>query len=602
MCGLTSWNAAISTAGVNSVMKHLFVQWNDIHVRTKFLVATLIAILLVSVGALLAIQIPQHAYNEKLYESSSQTVSLFANQMQREIRNFESISYRILTDTSLQQSLSTMKEESPGTVAWIAAQKYVGDRVAYFGLWFSDTVSFQLKTTSGVSYSQFFGASINVDELTDERMAYASGRSGRLVWLTERGDDDLSQLFLLREIREIKGLTMDPLAYISIEVNFTSLVNRYLNAMDKIGSPLLCAVYKDGACLYASNKTIRNLSIDDNSYSHVKVDGKDMLCVNYSASGDMRYVILVDYTGINATIADAIEKTVLVIAAVAILSLLICWLIITGVLKHLQALLVKFDTFAATGEAVAREGSPYAARRDEIGRLHRHFDHMTRVWNQMQKDKEMQQQLLQEKQMQQLRAQVRPHFLYNTLESIYCLAVSNQDKRIAEMTDALGKMLRASINDTRDIVTVAEDLQVAQDYMRIQTIRLGDRMRIEYDIDETIMKCLIPSMTIQPLVENAVHHAAEEMLDECIIRIVGVTNGNDMRILIEDNGPGMDNDILEKLDAGIVKPEGLGIGLRNIHRRIQYLFSSEYGLIIQRESGKTIVAIHLPKRYAGPDV
>lgn len=73
--------------------------------------------------------------------------------------------------------------------------------------------------------------------------------------------------------------------------------------------------------------------------------------------------------------------------------------------------------------------------------------------------------------MQQLRAQVRPHFLYNTLESIYCLAKDAGNERIATMTNALGKMLRASLNDKRDVVTVAEDLDIARQYMHIQLIR-----------------------------------------------------------------------------------------------------------------------------------
>ena len=93
---------------------------------------------------------------------------------------------------------------------------------------------------------------------------------------------------------------------------------------------------------------------------------------------------------------------------------------------------------------------------------------MTRDYDRMTRDNYEQQRLLQEKQMQQLRAQVRPHFLYNTLESIYCLAKNAQDERIAAMTDALGKMLRASLNDKRDVVSVEEDLQITKEYLRIQ--------------------------------------------------------------------------------------------------------------------------------------
>ena len=104
------------------------------------------------------------------------------------------------------------------------------------------------------------------------------------------------------------------------------------------------------------------------------------------------------------------------------LALILGVLLISSVVQHLKILVDKFDTFAITGKPVPEDNGPYLTRRDELGQLHRHFDKMTRDYDRMTRDNYEQQRLLQEKQMQQLRAQVRPHFLYNTLESIYCLA------------------------------------------------------------------------------------------------------------------------------------------------------------------------------------
>lgn len=257
-------------------------------------------------------------------------------------------------------------------------------------------------------------------------------------------------------------------------------------------------------------------------------------------------------------------------------------------------MLRKFDHFAISGEPVSSDGTPYQHRYDEIGDLHRGFDWMTREWNRLNQEKEEQHNLLQEKQIQQLRAQIQPHFLYNTLESIYCLARGAEDQRIAVMTSALGKLLRASLNDKRDIVTVKDDLQLANKYLSIQQIRYGERLRIENDIDEEILPCAIPAMTIQPLVENAIHHAAEKMLEPCVIQITGRKTADGVEIIVQDNGPGMEDDILEKLESGAVQPEGLGIGLRNIHKRIQHAFSVEYGLRIKSDGNGAQVMVHLP--------
>ena len=570
--------------------------WRDLRVRTKFLLILLLAIALVSFTAMATLRIPMRAYDERLYQSSSQMITLFAEQIQSELQNFEAISYRILTDNTLQKNLSVMENASPGTVTWLDAQSEVGDRVAYFSLWFSDAVCFQLKTSQNVSYSQFFGASVSFDRLTEERIEYASGRRGNLVWLAEDGESP--QLFLLREIREMDKMRLNTLGTMLIEVDFPGLVEKYRRGMTQMGSPLSCAVYSGDICLYASNDDIRSLPPGEDGYLRMKLDGKDVLCVRYTALNGMKYVTLVDYGQITSTISAASSLMMVGIVAATVLALLISALLVSSILNHLQVLLNKFDDFAIRGVPVPKENSPYQDRQDEIGRLHRHFDRMTRAWDRMNRIKEEQRRLLQEKQMQQLRAQVRPHFLYNTLESIYCLARSAPDQRIAVMTDALGKMLRASLNETRDIVTVAEDLQVTREYLRIQLIRYGERLRVEYDVPDSLLNCRIPAMTIQPLVENAVHHAAEEMLDTCVIRIRGEVVQDGIDMMVEDNGPGMDEDILAKLESGEVKPEGLGIGMRNIHKRVQYAFSTQYGLRVRCENGWTRIIVHLPDTRA----
>ncbi|MBD5102132.1 MAG: sensor histidine kinase [Subdoligranulum sp.] len=573
-------------------MQRLLTFCRDLRVRTKFLLILLLAIALVSTTALATLRIPLRAYDEQLYQNSAQMITLFAAQIQNELQDYEAISARILSDNTLQKNLSIMKNTPPGTVAWVDAQTEVTDRVAYFSLWFSNTVSFQLKTAGGASFGHFFGPSLNTSRLTSERIEETLSRHGQLVWLAEEGDPP--RLILLREIREIQDLTLETLATVLIEVDFPALVEQYLRGMTQMGSPLLCAIYRDGVCLYASNDTIRTLNAGENGYENMRLDGQNVLCVRYTASNGMQYVTLVDYGDIRSTTLAAAGITVAGILAATIFALLVSALLISSVVNHLNILLQKFDAFAASGRPINETDPCYQHRHDEIGRLHRHFDRMTREWDRMSRDKAEQQRLLQEKQIQQLRAQIRPHFLYNTLESIYCLAQSAADDRIAVMTDALGKLLRASLNDTRDIVTVAEDLQLTREYLRIQLIRYGERLRVDYEVPEAVMTCRIPAMTIQPLVENAIHHAAEKMLEPCVIRIGANVTPDGVDVIVEDNGPGMDEDILAKLESGAVKPEGLGIGMRNIHRRVQYAFSGKYGLRVQCAGGKTRIIVHLP--------
>lgn len=579
-------------------MQKLIRFWQNLRLRAKFLLILLVGIVPVGIVAIVTLYIPLRAYDRQLYKSSAQMISLFAEQIQDELMNFEDISYRILTDTALQENLSIMKEAAPGTLTWINAQTKVANRVAYYSLWFSNAVSFQLKTSRGNSYNHFFEVSAGSDELTEERITAAVNHRGRFVWLTEEGAQ--TRLFLVREIREMQDMDLDTLGCLLIEVDFPALVEQYNHSMAQMGVMPRCAVYNDGLCLYASDAAIQTLGVGEDGYTYMKLDGQPMLCVRYTSSNGMKYVTLVDYSGIRATTLVAVSVTILCILAAALLTLAVSTGLIDNILNDLQLLLQKFDAFAISGEPVTTHNSPYQRRLDEIGDLHRGFDWMTRVWTRVNHEKEEQRHLLQEKQIQQLRAQIRPHFLYNTLESIYCLAQNLEDQRIAVMTNALGKLLRSSLNDKRDVITVSEDLQVTRDYLSIQQIRYGERLQVEYDFPQDILPCRIPAMTIQPLVENAIHHAAEKMLDVCAIRVSGAATADGVDIIVQDNGPGTDEDILNKLESGEVQPEGLGIGMRNIHKRVQHAFSEQYGLRVCSEEGQTQIIVHLPDTRPEP--
>ena len=574
-------------------LKQRLVQlMGNIKVRTKFVLILALAMALVFGSVLATFRLPYAAYDEQLYKSSVQMITIFADRIQAELDDAEELSYRILADNVVQKNLSVMKRGAPNTTTWVEAKNEVEDRVANFAMWFASGVCLQLRTPGGAQFSHFFRTSYTSNLLTDERMAQALEHHGGPVWLTE--GENPARIFLLREIREIQNLTMDTLAVILVEMNLPGMVEASRSVMSGMGTPLSCAIYAGDVCLYASDDQVRAMHPAEDGYEHLTQDGNDLLCVRYTARNGWRYVTLVDYSGISATISGAASMALGadVVALAAALALGV-WLV-ASLLKHLRRLLEKFDAFAISGHVEDPETSPYRDRGDEIGQLHRHFDKMTHDYHRMMRRGYEQQQLLQEKQMQQLRAQVRPHFLYNTLESIYCLAKQEGNERIAVMTDALGKMFRASLNDKRDVVSVEEDLQITREYLRIQEIRYGDRLRVEMAVDESILRNRIPAMTLQPLVENAVHHALEEMLDTCVIRISGGREEEGVTLSVEDNGPGMDEDILNKLESGEIAPEGLGIGMRNIHRRVQYAFGERYGLRVHSRPGWTCVSVLLP--------
>ena len=372
-------------------MRKLQTFWQNLHLRAKFLLILLVGIVIIGVDAIATLLIPLRAYDEQLYESSSQMISLYAEQIKHEMKNYEDISYRILTDSSLQENLAIIKDASPGTLTWIEAQRNVASRAAYYSLWFSNTVSFQLRTSRGTTYSHFFRASTGANELTDERMTAAAWRQGRFIWLTEE-NGDASRLFLVREIREMENMTLDNLGYMLIEVDFPSLVEQYSQAMGSLGVEPRCAVYNKGICLYASDDGIRALGMGEDGYTYMKSDGKPVLCVRYTATNGLKYVTLVDYSGIRTTTLAAVSVTILCILGAALLVVAVSTGLINSILVHFQVLMQKFDAFAINGEPIsAQESACYKDRFDEIGDLHRGFDWMTREWTRVNHEKEEQQ-------------------------------------------------------------------------------------------------------------------------------------------------------------------------------------------------------------------
>ena len=572
--------------------------WRNIKVRTKFIFILMLAMLLVLSGVLATFRMPYDAYDRQLYQSSAQVITLFAGQIQSELDDVQEISMRILSDNVLQKNLSLLKRLPINTTAWVEAKNEVADRMSNFSLWFSSGFSLQLKTPAGTAFSRFFrNAYVPDSDMLPERIQYAANHEGRAVWRLESRDGELAHLFLLREIREMEGLSLDTLATLQIELDLKTIFENRLHALNALGTPLSCAAYSgDGVCLYAGNERVRQIAPGEDGYDRIRQPGEDLLCVRYTAPSGWHYVTLIDYSGISATIDRVARRSLMIDGIIVAVALVLSVLLSDSLLKHLRRLVDKFDAFAVSGQVEDIGTSPYRNRGDEMGRLHRHFDRMARDYHLMMKRNFEQQQLLQEKQMQQLRAQVRPHFLNNVLESIYCLAQQEGNNRIATMTEALGKMLRSSMNDKRDIVTVEQDLQTADAYIRIQEIRYMERMQVRIDVEEGIKNCLVPAMTIQPLVENAVHHAAEEMTDGCRILIEGHQENGQILLTIEDNGPGMDEDILGKLERGEVKAEGMGIGMRNIDQRIKHTFGEAYGLRVSSEPGRTRVTACLPIR------
>lgn len=565
----------------------------NIKIKYKILMVLAVALTAVFLGTLCSSFLPYRAYDDQLYKSGVQTLSLFSDGLEAELNHYVDLSYRLLGDDVIQDNLTQMRKSDIRSEEWRLASNALTDHLVSYANTIGHAVCFRVKTFQGMNYAHSWGVStLTVNRLKSlEQVARAAG--GSAVWVTLPGP--ASRIILVRDIREVEGLTFKSLATIYIELDLKELVESKIRVMEEMGCPLAVAVYEDQNCLYASNEQVQGVDLNADGYTILDTEEGPVLCTRYTSSQGWHFITIRQFSQIRMDIGRALRATLTLSVLAVIITLALGSLLINIILRHLQVLLRKIDNFRQGKMPESREISLYRERKDEMGRLHRHFDRMIGDYDRVVRDNYEKQLAIKEAQARHLRAQIRPHFLYNTLQTIYVMAREAGHDRIAEMTGSLGKLMHATINEQADIITVREDWQIAREYLRIQQMRYQDHLDIRYELDSVLEKNHIPSITIQPLVENAIHYAAEEMMDTCCIRIWGQQNSESVDICVEDNGPGMDEDILQKLETGEVQPDGIGIGLTNIHRRIQLEFSAEFGLRICCRDGKTQVFIHLPK-------
>lgn len=197
-----------------------------------------------------------------------------------------------------------------------------------------------------------------------------------------------------------------------------------------------------------------------------------------------------------------------------------------------------------------------------------------------------------------LQSQINPHFLYNTLDAIVWLAESGEKEKVVSTVGSLSDFFRASLNQGKDIVTIKEDIGHVRSYLEIQQVRYQDILDYEIDVDSDVYPYLIPKITIQPLVENALYHGIKNKRGKGKITITGKKTEDAAYIYVSDNGQGITKDRLDVVLNNInnrSESEKTTYGLYNVNERIRLDFGVEYGIFIDSEYGNgTTVSIKLP--------
>ncbi|MDR3596238.1 sensor histidine kinase [Clostridium sp.] len=294
-----------------------------------------------------------------------------------------------------------------------------------------------------------------------------------------------------------------------------------------------------------------------------------------------------------------IEKIKYYSLAVAIIALIIAEVLVIvftrSIVKPIHKL-KKLMKKAQEGDLTVSFNTKY---NDEIGELGNSFNIMVKELNNLinlvqkqEKDKRI-------AEMNVLQAQIKPHFMYNTLDTIRWMAEEHNEDDIVEIIEAFTNLLRISLSKGREVISVKEELNHIQSYLIIQKIRYEDKLDYEIKFDEDILDYQLIKLILQPLIENAIYHGIKEKRGNGKMLITGKKQGEALYFTIADNGKGMKEEVVTKINNMLVnddeKTDKIGYGIFNVNKRIKLMYGDEYGLKYKSVYGDgTIVELTHP--------
>lgn len=234
----------------------------------------------------------------------------------------------------------------------------------------------------------------------------------------------------------------------------------------------------------------------------------------------------------------------------------------------------------------------------EVQELADTFNKMVKQIKRLIEENHKEQEAKRQTELEALQSQINPHFLYNTLDSIMWMAEGEQNEEVVDLVTSLARFFRISISKGASVISVREELEHAKSYLLIQQIRYKDKFDFTITADEQVQEYRTIKLILQPLIENAIYHGIEYMVDKGHIHIEAYIDNDFLVFKVEDNGLGVDEERLEELRQGNYKTtvsRGNGVGMQNVVERIRLKYGSPYGLTIDSEIEEgTLITLRLP--------
>lgn len=479
------------------------------------------------------------------------------------------------------------------------------DYISYIGIYANNGSKYYLSSdgSSGISDYDLVKSS----EIYNE----AKTLRGKPLWssLTDKNQIFITynkgpKIMMCRTILDTN--TFQESGFMFICINVSNLEHNYLNNLSSKDRDILLLDNNDEIVAYNSsdnnnyiqknmNELLKSITGDEGQQK-ISINNKKLL-LTYSTieqtSWKVAYIISFNdvLTGIKKIIPITLLVTICCLIVSMIMALLISY-IFTAPIKKLLSSMKRVKT----GNFKEKVNLKYM---DEIGMLGNEYNDMIDNINNL-IDKVYKLQISEkEAELKALQAQINPHFLYNTLDSIYWKAQKSKENDISEMIYALSKLFRLTLNRGNEFTEVRNENEFIENYLILQKKRFKNKLEYKININENILQYKIPKLILQPFVENSIIHGTEEDTDKSILDISGYLEEDKIKFIIQDNGRGIEESILKTLlenesnEENSNEPKGYAI--KNVKDRLALYYNGSYSLNITSNIGKgTKVEIIIP--------
>lgn len=566
-------------------MKKLKNTFRRLPIDQKLSLSFILPLLILLAFSLILTDIALSLYDKKIYSLEANRLNSIIDTLDSRIEEIDSLSYSVAMDALMQQRLNNLSKENNSEFLYGIDEVYSSLVVSLSSTDLTENFIYKNKIIDFRNGN--LALSLDSEKL-DNILRMANSYKGALY--TEYPSPDFPFLISARVIRHY--LNAD-LRYLGTLIFITDMDDIFGNSNNESTTYLF---NNNGELIYGDKEKGAKLEsfILSPGYYIKKIDG-ERLFISVAKGEDLTSISTLPYS--NLFSLTKVTRTLL------ILSFILLYTLIFFSIKKLTLHITRPIHTLSSSMLKASEGEldealsileKYDFKNDEIGSLANEYKEMIGKLKKLIIERYEEELLLKDTRYKMLKAQINPHFLYNTLNSIGWMIKLKKLDESSKMLIGLGNLLHKAF-DISQVTTLGEEERLFLDYAYIQKMRYGERFQYTINIPPSLKETKIPPLTLQPLVENALKYGTDATGETAIIKIEAKEEKDHLIITVMDNGPGFSKERLREVQSMNYIGKGSGIGIKNISMRLSLIYGNSDNLQIESDEEKTVITIKIPK-------